>query len=767
MDSVHRVAGRPTVALVLSGGGAKGAAEVGVLRYIEEQQIPVDLVLGTSIGGLVGALYSLGYSADEIQYLFQNQNWGVILSDVVDNSYYCYERKRYNDRYLISIPFHYESRRQKSVNSDSGQYASSDGLLHIGASDEEARENVVNNSFASSLPSGIAYGFNVNNLISSLTVGYQDSISFADLPIPFACVATDIVSCKAKNWGSGSIKTAMRSTMSIPGLFNPVRTEGMILVDGGTRNNFPTDLAKAMGADYIIGVDLSDIDPDYTEVNNIGDVLMQFITMLGKDAFNKNVVTPDVFVKPSISEYNMMSFSDDAVQIMLQRGYAAARKEDYAFAELKALTGAASRDVSRKRAVDISKNPVKLEAIVFDGVDDDESRMLMEMVGLDVRNRLDKTAIDDAMSKLQATGLFDAVTYSLTGPEEPYRLVFHCTPAPVHRLGMGLRVDTEDWASILFNMGLNVNKMMGSTLNLEGRLGQSQTLTARYSYGSMNLPMLNAEVSLGHYRGRLSGIYDNRINEYVSYLSHTESVFISSRNWSRADVRIGLRNRGFNLPDDSHFGNQLDQLASSMLKGDYFGPFFNVNVFTMDDAYFPSRGLEVKLDASYDLWKPGSKNFVPIFASGLNLRFVIPFGSNFAIIPDISLRSVIDHNGIDNYSISHRNSLGGHIRGRYLEQQIPFIGINNTYLISYDHLAVGTMDFRIKMSEDLFLTATASVMRDSDTFVGLVDPQQGELHFGTALQLGYNSIFGPIKANVHWSDLNGSFGAYLSLGFDF
>ena len=204
-----------------------------------------------------------------------------------------------------------------------------------------------------------------------------------------------------------------------------------------------------------------------------------------------------------------------------------------------------------------------------------------------------------------------------------------------------------------------------------------------------------------------------------------------------------------------------------MLRGDYVGPFFNVNVYTMDDAYFPTHGLDLKVDASYDVWKPGSKGFVPIFTSGLNLRFVIPFGTGFAIIPDLDLRSVVDHNSMDNYSISHRNTIGGAIRGRYLDQQIPFLGINNTYLVSYDHLAVASLDFRIKMAEDFFITATGSVMRDSDNFIGLVDPRQGELHFGTAIQIGYNSIFGPLKANVHWSDISRSFGAYLSLGFDF
>ena len=764
MDSVHRVAQRPTVALVFSGGGAKGAAEVGVLRYIEEQGIPIDMVIGTSIGGLVGALYSLGYSVDEVQYQFQNQDWSTMLSDAIDQKYYSYQYKMYRDKYLISFPFHYDSANVAKT-MDRTSYTSNDGRLKIGAVETQG-EQVTPNKFTNSLPAGYAYGFNVNNLISSLTVGYQDSISFINMPVPFFCVATDVVSCKAKNWGSGSLKNAMRSTMSIPGLFNPVRTDGMILVDGGTRNNFPTDLAKAMGADYIIGIDLSDIDLKYSQVNNLGDVLSQFITMLGKDAFEKNVVTPDVFVKPRISEYNMLSFSREAIDTMLVRGYEAAEAESHAFEALSSLVGSKGTQYNGPKAINIAQTPVRLEAIIFDGLDDDASSILMDLVDIDIRQMVDKAAIDKAMTKLQATKLFDAVTYSLYGSAEPYRLVFHCSAAPVHHMGMGVRVDTEDWASLLLNVGINVHKLMGSTLNIEARVGRSQTFKARYSLVSLALPVLNAEFSAGHVRGRISGVGD-RNNEMLSYLYHNESVYLSSRNWSSADMRIGMRARYFSLPQGSHFGNHLDGLSSSMLSGYYVGPFAQANIYTMDDLYYPSRGMDFKVEAGYDMWKLNSTGYSPIFSGSASLRFVVPFGKGFAIIPDIRFRSVLDANDADNYSLSHRNMLGGRMSSRYLDHHMPFLPVNDLHLIEQDHMITASVDLRSRLAKNLYLSVIASAVRASDNYVGLIKFDEGLFNYGAGLELGYNTILGPVRANVHWSNLTNAVGAYLSIGYDF
>ena len=144
---------RPTVALVLAGGGAKGAAHIGVLKYLEEKGIPVDFVAGTSMGGLMGGLYAMGYSAAEIDTIVRSIDWNVMMSDDIPMAYYAYKSQRYKETYVIDIPF---SRFQ----------------------------------FKQSLPSGYLYGLNVYNMMSSLSVGYQQDMDFMDLPTPYCCVAT-------------------------------------------------------------------------------------------------------------------------------------------------------------------------------------------------------------------------------------------------------------------------------------------------------------------------------------------------------------------------------------------------------------------------------------------------------------------------------------------------------------------------------------------------------------------------------------------------
>ena len=179
---------RPTVALVLAGGGAKGSAHIGVLKYLEEKGIPVDFVAGTSMGGLMGGLYAMGYSAAEIDTIVRSVDWNVMMSDNIPMAYYAYNNQRYKETYIIDIPF--------------------------------SRFN-----FKQSLPSGYLYGLNVYNMLSSLSVGYQHNLDFMDLPTPYCCVATEIVTQTEKHWTSGPLVDAMRSTMSIPGYFRPVRID--------------------------------------------------------------------------------------------------------------------------------------------------------------------------------------------------------------------------------------------------------------------------------------------------------------------------------------------------------------------------------------------------------------------------------------------------------------------------------------------------------------------------------------------------------------
>ena len=755
LNRVRSAQKRPIVGVVLSGGGAKGAAEVGALKYIEEMGIPIDFVCGTSIGGLVGGFYALGYRAADLEELFLSQDWSVMLTDRVAPEYIPYQTKMNRATYLLSFPFHYpkgegekvEYRFRERVRKEIGER----GQTRAGAA-----------SLMNSLPSGYAYGFNVNNLLSSMSVGYQDSISFSKLPMPFVCVAGDMVSSKAKNWGSGSITTAMRSTMSIHGLFDPVRTGRLVLVDGGVRNNFPADIARAVGVDYLIGIELSDARPDYEEINNIGDILGQFISMLGSDSFNKNVGKSDVFIKPDIHEYNMLSFSREAVDTMLARGYRAAAAQRDGLLAVQAKVGRNAKAASHARAVDLAKQPVRLSAIEYDGISDADSRRVARLTGLDVSVPLDKEAIDAAMSRLQASGAFETVTYSLYGAEAPYRLVFHCTPAPVHSFGLGLRADTMDGASLLVGIGLNTHRLSGSKVDFRARIGQNLRFTAHYALDLNDLPTLNVSASLARYRGQL-GAYDDKLKYDISYMTHREEFFISGLNWTRMDIRAGIAHKAYILSPNTPFARSLQEQGIS-LSSNYIGPYLQGVLYTFDDINFPQRGLSLRLRADYDFIRPGVSNFTPVLTTGVDFKIAIPLGGNWTLLPDVRVRG-ISHFGEEVVDgLFHTNYAGGVLAGRYAEDQVPFFGVN-TLLATGDYLLDTVVEARWNPLGNLYVSALAGAMLYDNKFVSLVKDLRPDV-WAFGVGAAYDTIVGPIKLNVHWSNIH-KWGAYISLGFDF
>ena len=756
MDKVREREQRPTVGLVLSGGGAKGAAQVGALMYLEELGVPVDLVCGTSIGGLLGGLYAVGYNASELRELFQNQDWNRLLTDAVDQKYIPYATKMYNAKYLLTVPFR----------------NALDILVRAGKDSHELSEEYRKQSLASSLPSGYAFGFNVNNQISSLTVGYQDSLSFRDLPIPFVCVASDMISCKAKNFGCGSLNTAMRSTMSIPGLFDPVRTEGMVLVDGGTRNNFPADVARAMGADIVIGIELSDLMPGFDEVNNIADILSQMISMLGTDAYNKNKGMPDVFIKPRLDEFNMLSFNSEAVDTMIARGYEAAKARTEDILNVKSRLGEAGQNYRSPKATDISKQPVRIASIEFEGISDKESQMLSRMLTFKAGDLVDKAMMDEVMSRFQATGDFASLTYSLLGSEEPYRLVFDCVTAPANSVGLGFRIDSEEWASLLLNLGINTNSLMGSRANLTAKLGQNIKFNAHYSLDLAELPTINFEASIARYSGNLATSSD-RFKYGVSYWTHKELLYLTDVRLTKVNFKTGFKNQYNNVDPNTFLGSIIAEESSrDMLVGNYVGIFAQGEYYTFDDYYYPSKGVNMRVSANYDFAKTNAAGFEPVLMLGLDWKHVFRISDAVALIPDVHLRNIFtsaERLGSDGHiykdiSILHTNMVGGTIDKRYTEGQVPFFGINN--LVPCDeHMAVASLELRVNPFNKLYFSALAGLVESNDTFSEMFSGFTPDFYaFG--LQAGYNTPLGPLKFDLHWNQVH-KFGVYFSFGYDF
>lgn len=792
MDSIRTNCNRPTVALVLCGGGAKGAAEVGALRLIEEMQIPVDMICGTSIGSLLGGMYSVGYDQAFLENLMRSADWGKLLSDKVDPNYFSLATRDYKSKYPLAIPFHYAKYEDPDLEVSLEKYSENDGHLRHIHGDLSTQAGL--NTIASSLPSGYVYGFNVNNLFSSLTVGYHNEQSFSDLPIPFCCVSTDLVSCKAKNWTSGYLKQAMRSSMGIPGLFSSVRKDGMVLFDGGMRNNFPVDLARAMGADLVIGIDLTDKYSDYKKVNNAGTVVGQFVAMMLRDSYEINRQNVDVYIRPNLEGYTSLSFSKDAVDTLIRRGYEAAENCREGLAKIKEAVGGAVTNRTRRHAVNINENAITLEAIVFDGLSDKDSRYLQSKIGLDITKPVTGKDIEKAMYVIQATGAVESVTYSLLGTNEPYRLVFSCAPAPVHRLGFSVRLDSEVWAEIGVNFGLNVNRLSGPKLDVDLKIGRSQSLKARFIYDIPGFPSLNAEIQGSNVNANL-WLYGMKFESTT--LNHQEKIFISQNSRSSiSEIQGGIRNYSYKVPD----GRIISMFVSdtSVSKGSFLGLFLKGRINNMDRMSIPTKGMDFRASYNFDFLRYGCSSFDPIHTLALDCKFVAPLGKKVALVPDIHFRHVLDQhsdkllpvapgelgNVVDPaYSPYHRNFFGGDIAGRYVEHQVPFIGFtdyvtcigesydNGYQVFSYDHLAVVNAELRFNLFKKFYLSALGGYAHMAQTFSGLIGYNNFKDYFAGAVQASYQTIVGPLKLRVAYCNrekaVKDNFSVYFSAGFDF
>ena len=284
--SLHRLTAasqkdRPKVGVVLSGGGAKGVAHISALRVIEQAGIPIDYICGTSMGSLVGGLYAIGWSVDELDSIVQHQDWSYLLTDRPKPDIVDLDTRQLMTTYPLWYAFS-SGRRNESA--------------------------------------GFIRGSNLDKLFDQLLVGYTDSLSFDSLPIPFACVATDVVTNSEVDFRSGHLKQAMRASMAIPGVFSPVRMNDKVLVDGGVVNNYPADLLREMGADIIIGVTVQGDTLTADDFGNALDIIIQVMDVKGKDKYNDNISNSDLVMKVDVSGFSGASFSSGSIETLLQRG---------------------------------------------------------------------------------------------------------------------------------------------------------------------------------------------------------------------------------------------------------------------------------------------------------------------------------------------------------------------------------------------------------------------------------------------------------------
>lgn len=289
-------ADRPKIALVLGGGGAKGAAEVGVLKVLEEKGIRPDLIVGTSIGAIVGGLYACGYNAAELDSLFRHQEWLSLIGDRNHDLRKNIITEQDGITYIFGFPVRNKRKRAK-----------------------------VDASILGALG-----GTQITLLLDSLTKQYDGILSFDDLPIPFRCVAVDLKKHKEVVMDSCELELAMRASMSIPGAFRPIKWNGKLLVDGGMLNNLPVDVARDLGADFVIAVDLEQSQHEersfsLKETFGIGGILDWLVSRPDWKKNKANREDADIYINPQLAEYGISSFGSENISTMIERGERAAR----------------------------------------------------------------------------------------------------------------------------------------------------------------------------------------------------------------------------------------------------------------------------------------------------------------------------------------------------------------------------------------------------------------------------------------------------------
>ncbi|MBO6027140.1 MAG: patatin-like phospholipase family protein, partial [Bacteroidales bacterium] len=430
---------RLKVGVVLGGGGAKGASHIGVLKYIEEMGIPVDYVAGTSMGSIIGGFYALGYTPDELTELISGMNWSEYIGNKIDRSMMSEEMRQRNSTLMLQVPFNAESLFDHDPNS----------------------------KFISQLPSAYVNNSSLVNLFNDLCIGYQENMDFNDLPIPFACVATDMITGKEVVLRSGSMPTAMRASMAIPGVFSPVTIDGKVLVDGGLVNNFPADVLRDMGADIIIGIEVTSTkDVTINDLKSLPQVFLRLVTNSTSAKRVENRKLCDVHIIPDISGFGMLSFTPDAIDTLVGRGYKKASEyHDQLLSIKKAVDASAGHPVSKTlrapHAKNLDKESVLIRSITFNNVNPREGNWLIRKGSLKVNQAYSEADIEHAIKIYRGTGCFDEITYQIKECDsihqndqlsEAYDLNIDMKYAKPHVFGMGVRYDTEEGAALLLHV---------------------------------------------------------------------------------------------------------------------------------------------------------------------------------------------------------------------------------------------------------------------------------------------------------------------------
>lgn len=696
---------RPKIGLVLSGGSAKGLAHVGVIKVLEEIGIRPDYIGGTSMGSIVGGLYAIGYNVDSLESISLNSDWSYLLGDQISRRNLALEEKEDDDRFFVSIP------------------VKSDGIQ---------------------LPSGVINGQNIESRLNTLMSPVYDIHNFNDFQIPFVCIATDIESGEEVVFHEGNLSRAIRASISIPSIMDPIEIDGRLLVDGGLINNFPVDRVKEMGADIIIGVDVGFTYYKKDELNSIFRILEQSVFFYGEEKNTRNKDMCDILIKPEFGNFSSTSFN--SADSLIHIGEMAARK---VLPQLKALADSLGLSPDNMAETKLPQtDSLLLTEIRINGLSKVSGKLVTGKLQLEVLDKVTPRDIEKAMERLYSSLYFEKVSYKMIRRNDGVGLIIDVLEAKGGEFRLGLHYDTNYRSAILLNATFRNLVLDGSKISTSVSLGENPFFKAsiykdngwKPGFGiSYNSSKLDAFVYEEGRRTTSLAYSENKIQLF------TQSVF-----WNHYAIGAGLEYENVNLRPKISPTLGMEDSEEQYLN--YFG---YINMDSYDNASYPKKGLKVNSQLKF-ITRENNEAII----------FLVGRLSNASKLSKrLTLINKLYAGAVDGDSIPYQYYFyTGGVNPTPRNGLLPFIGLEYMEIANKNAL-IWAADLQYQLFPDIYVVGTMNIGNLQEQFADIF--KEDDLIGGFGLKLGYDSFVGPIELSFQKQVKSPGLLGFINIGFWF
>ncbi len=707
---------RPKIGLVLSGGGAKGMAEIGTLKLIEKYNIPIDYVTGTSMGSIVGALYAMGYSADNIEQIARNMKWQEMFTGDIKRRLISIEEKDEEGKYLLEVPV----KKGKPI-----------------------------------ISTGLISGQKIEMELAKITWSAHNISDFSKLPIPFACVATDIVHGKPILLNKGYLPDALRASMAIPSILSAVELDGNLLVDGGLVNNFPVSYAKQMGADIIIGVIVQSKLYKKKELNSMLKVMEQAASFENERVTKKEIKDVDLLVEPDIEGYDAGSFAPEDVDTLFARGYEAALAKEEAFKELSEKL----KNYKDKRKPIIA--PTNLYSIFIDKVKYEGLKKVSKGLVASKLQIKDSTwvtlkDIERGVAMVYGSKYFEKVNYRIIQENNLTTLIIKVAEQAFSIYKIGANFNNYFNTSLLLNGTYRNILGEGSKLLLNAKLGFQTEFSADYSIFTNLKPSIGFNTKIQYY------------NIEETFFNFTDSIDLRVQN----DVFEGNIGLASTLSNSLLFGAGLQVFYKSVRSQDvrlsfekpYRSAISTYAFFKMDTydvRVYTNEGTALHLAASYVF---GELNKTDDYFDKKYWKFLANYSQYFRIGKRWNYRHLVTAAATLNNNIffSDRYFLGGAIN--FKDYIFPLEGFRFMEIMGQNIASVGvSLRFEPWNGKFIFINGNSGIAEN--TIKDMFNPNK--FYFGASFGVGMRTVIGPVEYKISVNSLNNEINHWLQIGYSF